>query len=91
MTLARVAAAVAWYEAERKEYPKQLADLVPKYLPKVPDDPYTGLPLRYRVENGGATVYVLGGDRKDDGGRAIPEGDGMDADGDVVWSVKRRP
>jgi hypothetical protein len=47
-------------------YPAALSDL----QAKVPHDPYTGEPLLYRREGAaGFTLYSVGPDRKDDGGK----------------------
>ncbi|HET6575819.1 MAG TPA: hypothetical protein VFG68_19615, partial [Fimbriiglobus sp.] len=44
--------AVRLYAAETGALPGSLAQLVPKYLPVVPADPYDGQPFRYRVSAG---------------------------------------
>jgi hypothetical protein len=46
--------------------PESLSELVPKYLPKVPIDPFDGKPLRYSKEKG--IIYCVGKDLKDSGG-----------------------
>jgi len=73
-----VALALAVYQRENGRYPKELAELAPKYLAKVPDDVFTGKPLVYRPDEKGFLLYSLGPDGKDDGGRAQaddPKGD----------------
>lgn len=50
-------------------YPATLLEMTPEYLPTVPLDRFDGLPLKYVVRNGLATVYSAGRDRDDDGGR----------------------
>jgi hypothetical protein len=42
--------------------------LVPDYLPKVPLDIFNNQPLVYRPEPGGAVVYSVGPNLRDDGG-----------------------
>lgn len=54
--LARVATGVAWYQAERREDPPDLAALVPRYLSRVPDCPR----LRYAA----GEVFRVGPDGK---------------------------
>jgi len=78
--------AIAWYEAEKGVYPAALNDLVPKYLPTVPDCPLTGLPLRYTA----GKVWSVGADRKDDGGAHDDMASEEDSTGDIVWEVKRK-
>ncbi len=46
-----------------------LDDLVPDYLPEVPDDPFGGGPLVYRRTATGYLLYSVGRDQRDDGGR----------------------
>jgi hypothetical protein len=88
LTLLRVATALAWYEADKGKPPASLNDLVPRYISKVPDCPYTGTPLRYLP----GKVWSIGGDLKDDGGvcderfRGSPD----QAGNDVVWWVRRK-
>ena len=72
-----------------KQYPRTLAELAPKYTPSVPIDPYTGQPFVYRLKGDTAILYALGGDRDDDGGKHVPNDD-VKADGDVVWTSRRR-
>jgi hypothetical protein len=68
--------AIAMLAAERYRrgngrWPETLADLVPRYLPKTPFDPFDGAPLRYRREEEGIVIYSVGPDRKY-GGRMRP-------------------
>jgi hypothetical protein len=52
-------------------WPKELAELVPAYLDKVPLDPFSGKPYRYRIEEGGQyRLWSVGEDLKDDDGRS---------------------
>lgn len=51
-------------------YPTTLDELIPKYLPKLPLDRYTGKPLGYKLEAGRPIIYSIGNDRHDDGGAA---------------------
>jgi hypothetical protein len=62
------ALALRLYRKENGRYPENLQQLVPKYLPSVPIDPYDGRPLRYRKLAKGFKVWSVGGNRKDDGG-----------------------
>lgn len=60
--------AVCAYQLANGDYPALLGDLVPEYLPAVPDDLYGEGPLKYRREDGGAVVWSIGEDGIDDGG-----------------------
>lgn len=73
--------AVRAYTLKEGKTPRNLATLVPRYLPTVPEDPYAATSLSYRVPNGEPLVYSQGPDGDDDGGkdlgsRLTPEGDG---------------
>ena len=41
---------------------------MPKLLPELPEDPFTGLDLAYRRTEKGYLVYSVGRDRQDDDG-----------------------
>jgi hypothetical protein len=66
------AVAAERYRREHGDWPGSLADLVPGYLPAVPLDPFDGAPLRYRRTEGGAVIYSVGEDGRDDGGDPSP-------------------
>ncbi len=65
-----VAFALAAYRADRGEYPADLAALVPKYIPAVPEDTFADGPLHYRREGPGYVLYSVGPNGIDDGGRS---------------------
>jgi hypothetical protein len=74
------------YRLEEGREPSNLEALVPRYLPKVPVDPYSGRPIRYRLDpEDGHRLYCVGPDERDDGGKALPErSDWRKARGDVL-------
>lgn len=55
------------FRRERGDYPRQLADVTPAYLPEVPSDPFTGEPLRLQHDKR-FIIYSVGQDGNDDGG-----------------------
>jgi hypothetical protein len=65
--------AVAALAAERfrrdhdNHWPQALAELCPKYLAKVPDDPYANQPLQLRATADGIVIYSVGLDGKQSG------------------------
>jgi len=61
--------AIARFQAETGELPARLEDLVPAYLPALPRDPVDGQPLRFAHTDSGFTLYSIGFDQDDDGGR----------------------
>jgi hypothetical protein len=91
----RLMLALAFYKREEGKPAARLDDLVPKYLPKLPLDPYSGEAFHYRVsagENivllgdvrpGQGVLWSTGPDRRDHGGRA--HGARLRAD-DAEWA-----
>jgi hypothetical protein len=67
-TIAALAAERYRLENEKKEWPKKLDDLSPKYLDSVPLDPFDGQPLKYKFRDDGVTIYSVGADGVDNGG-----------------------
>lgn len=64
----QIRAAIALYQRQHARLPETLDALCPQYLPKVPLDPFSGKPLRYRVTKEGWVVWSVGPDLTDDGG-----------------------
>jgi hypothetical protein len=89
---AAVAMALERYRKDRGNWPGSLAGLVPKYLEKVPLDPFDGKPLRFGTFDKGVVIYSVGSDGVDNGGHVerdtIGE-EGMDF-GFRLWDVKHR-
>jgi len=94
MELARVATALALYQADRGYYPRDLGQLVPRFIQAIPVDPLSGHPLKLLLRDSSAMICANGWDGDDDHGRALkelPSGwPDLKADGDIVWTVKRR-
>jgi len=65
------ALALRVYEAEVGRLPETLGDLVPKFLPAVPEDPLTGAALKWNPQT--KRIYSVGEDGRDDGGDFEPE------------------
>jgi hypothetical protein len=67
---ADAAAAVERYRAAHGgELPGTLDALVPAFLERVAIDPFTGAPVKWKTSSAGYTIYSIGSDFKDDGGR----------------------
>jgi hypothetical protein len=64
-----VVIALELFHREHGQYPRTLDALVPAGLPAIPADRITGVPLHYRLIDGKPTLYSVGLDRDDDGGR----------------------
>jgi hypothetical protein len=67
--LLAVELALRCYQSERARVPAELDDLVPNYLSKVPQDPFTGQPLIYRSQGTKWLLYRVGEDGVEDGGK----------------------
>jgi hypothetical protein len=66
--LLRAALALQEYRQAHGRFPASLERLAPDVLPRIPIDPFSGRPLLYRVKAGGAILYSVGENGKDDGG-----------------------
>jgi hypothetical protein len=72
-----VAIALEEYRIEHGGYPSALGELVPRYFPTMPVDPWSGRELRYcrhseTLYASGYLLYSVGMDGVDDGGLAPP-------------------
>jgi hypothetical protein len=69
----RTADAAAAVERHRAAHggalPETLDALVPAFLDRVPIDPFTGAPVKWKTSPTGYTIYSIGADFEDDGGR----------------------
>ena len=83
LEMTRISAALAVHRARHGEYPEQLTALVPKILPEMPLDLYSGRPFIYqRKPDGGYLLYSVYENGVDDGGTdhssEIIDGDWVD-------------
>ena len=79
----RVILACELFRMDTGKYPATASELVPKYLDRIPDDPFTGKPLLFR--SGKIRVEVWKIVEKDKIVRGISEPD--EIEGIQVWSV----
>lgn len=63
------AIAIEIFRRKHGKFPAELNDLVPALLPALPLDNADGQPLRYRPRSDGCTLYSLGSDGLDAGGK----------------------
>jgi hypothetical protein len=79
------------YRQVQGRWPAALADLVPKYLEKVPVDPFDQAPLRLRKTVDGLVIYSVGPDGQDNGGNITsnPMQAGTDM-GFLLWDADKR-
>jgi len=66
--------ALRCYQSEQGHPPAHLDDVVTKYLAQVPQDPFTGQPMIYRLQGTNWLLYSVGPDGADDGGRPAAKG-----------------
>jgi hypothetical protein len=74
----RLAFGLAAFKADNAKYPKQLDELSPKYLAKLPGDSFSGKPLNYTSDGTSFMLWSVGPNGKDDNGRGrddSPRGD----------------
>lgn len=64
------------YHKENGAYPKSLAELSPKYAVKIPQDVFAQAPLKYTSDGKTFTLYSIGHNETDDGGKTY--GDHID-------------
>ncbi len=91
LDLMEIAFRLEEHRRETGAYPPSLDPLTD--VPAV--DPWSGEPYRYRLDDGGAAVYSVGGNRVDDGGtppapdrtKSVPELHR----GDIVWRLPQDP
>jgi len=87
-----VALAAERYRRDHGAWPATLDDLAKQYLDNVPLDPFDGKPLRYAKRPDGVTIYSVGPDEHDDGGRIVDHGGnqpGTDL-GIRLWDADKR-
>jgi len=89
---AQVALALEEFRLKHDRWPNSLAELEKEIDIKIPLDPFDGRPLRYLKRTDGVTVYSVGRDRTDNGGK-LPKkwSDQRDVDeGFQLWDPKHR-
>lgn len=71
-------------------FPESLSMLAPEFLPGVPLDPFSGLPLVYKKTGSGIKIYSVGSNMRDDNGAETWEITKLVADSndDWVWEDK---
>ena len=78
-----------WRLAHAGALPASLGELVPQYLPAVPEDPLDGKALKYHTRKQGYVVYSLGEDGIDQGGTPYVSGTGKTNSNDYTFTVAR--
>ncbi len=76
-----------YYYNKNKQYPGKLSDLVPTYLPYLPNDPFSAEPFIYQRRGKGWIMYSIGNDLKNDFGQ-ISSYLSKDGTGDIIFYKK---
>ena len=79
------------YEAEVGKLPERWSDMVPRYLPETPEDPFDQQPLRFVAGQEHVLIYSVGADQEDDGGSASGGGYVPDDDISLTWPPTEPP
>ncbi len=86
LDMASVAIALERYHNARGQYPEQLADVAPAYIPGIPNDVISGEPLKYlRTSEGRYLLYSVGWDESDEQGGMSRRRTHSDVEGDWTW------
>ena len=80
------------YNSDKNGYPATLSQLVMAgYLKELPKDPFSDKPLVYKQSEQSFTLYSLGSDFDDDGGRHSNSDYSEEGGDQVFWPVEKRP
>ena len=73
-----LAVALALYRIDHGQFSQKLSALVPHYIKEIPDDGFTGKPLKYRLLNGGQRfeLYSVGPHGAKNAGKSRADGNG---------------
>jgi len=86
--LERLSIAMAGFRAQTGRWPRELGELVPAFLEAIPPDRFSGKALIYKPTEKGYTLYGVGMNGRDDGGRLDPNMDNDTYSDDIVVSVE---
>jgi len=85
-SLMRLALATYRFQADHGRLPNNTEELVPEFIPTVPQDPFDGKPLRMKKTDEGVVLYSIGPDMADNGGAAY---DPKTKKGDIMFTIKQ--
>jgi hypothetical protein len=77
------------YRLEQGRLPPDLQALVPQYLQKIPEDPYTGQPLRFRLLPAGYAVSSPGATEPPDARKDAPKQSQDGGSPEIIFQVER--
>lgn len=70
--IAETALAIERFRLAQNRLPATLKELAPEFLDQIPQDPFSGTEVRYKLLKPGYAVYSVGADGSDDAGREPP-------------------
>ena len=80
--------ALELYHREHGQWPAELQDLVPEYLPVIAADPFSSAPLIYRRQDKDFLLYSVGPDGRDDDCRRNSNVEDLNQEGfDIAWDL----
>ena len=85
-SLLRLALATYRFQAVHGRLPNNTEELMPEFIPVVPQDPFDGKPLRMKKTDGGVVLYSIGPDMTDDDGAVF---DPLTKKGDITFAIKQ--
>lgn len=68
LRLANLSLCIEQFRNQNGRLPEILGELAPKFIAEVPEDPFDGMPLRFRRLQKGYLIYSIGKDRRDNDG-----------------------
>jgi len=83
---ARVAVAAERHRLRTDRLPESIDFLVPEFLDAIPEDPFTGEPLRFVQTEDGIVIYAVDENLEDDGGSVV-EREGAQRPADVGFRL----
>lgn len=86
---AQAALAIEGHRLEKGQLPVSLDDLAPRFIAVVPTDPFDGRPLRYKRLEKGYTIYSIGRDSADNGGKETKRRTRVMNHQDITFTVAR--
>ena len=87
LQMSQVMLALAEYRIREGNYPEQLSDLMPRFLPSVPEDLFAAKPLHYDTDGAAYRLYSIGRNGRDDGGVST----GINGTDDIVFGDPVQP
>ena len=66
LDLTKLTFSIAAYRADHGADPEKLSDLVPRYIAKVPDDPFAAAPIQYTIDEEGYVLHSNGPNETND-------------------------